>query len=111
MYHKAQELNQPADSQLSRDLYYSQQRSILLDGKLKPGAGEVAQQLKALNVLTEDLSSIPSPRMAVHTTSITTVPGDLMSASGFYQAPGTHVVEKHTCMPNTQMHTIKIDTI
>jgi hypothetical protein len=39
---------------------------IVLQSKLRRGAGEMAQQLRALTALPEVLSSIPSNHMVAH---------------------------------------------
>ena len=63
--------------------------------KIHLGAGEMAQQLRALAALPEDLSSISQHPHGSSQLSITPVPGD--------PAP----LYRHTCRQNANAHEIK----
>jgi hypothetical protein len=54
------------DSQISKFKDSQEYTEKLLKKKKKTGAGEMAQQLRALAVLPEVLSSIPSNHMVAH---------------------------------------------
>lgn len=57
------------------------------------------QQLRALSVLPEDLSSSSSAHMVFHNCALTPVPGD--------PTPGMHMVHRHIFRQNTHTKNFK----
>lgn len=58
------------------------------------GAGEMAQELRALDDLVEDLHSVPSTHMVTQP-SVTLVPWDLTPSSGLHEHH-MHILHRHT---------------
>ena len=73
----------------------------------KAGAREMAQQVRALTVLPEDLGLSLSSHMAAQP-SVTLVPEDPMSSSGLCRHC-KHMIYKHICQQNS--HTYKTKQI
>jgi hypothetical protein len=62
----------------------------------------MAQGLRALTILAEDLGLIPCACMA------SLVPEDLRPSSGLLELC-THMVHRHTCKQSTHSHIIKVN--